>query len=63
MAHDDTRPDSPSHTPGTPRGEDVIRKQGDHGYRDDTRMASDATGVNSEASKPIDPRMPNFPPA
>ncbi len=28
-----------------------------------TRMASDATGVNPEDSAPIDPRMPNLPPA
>jgi hypothetical protein len=63
MARDDVKPDAPSHTPGTPRGEDVLRKQGDAGYRGNTRMSSDATGINPDASKPIDPRMPNLPPA
>ena len=63
MAHDQTRPDAPSHTRGTPRGEDVVKKQGDPGYRGDTRMAGDATGINVDARKPIDPRMPNLPPA
>lgn len=63
MAPDDTRPDAPSHTPGTPRGEGLIKKQGAGGYRGDTRTAGDATGINVADRKPIDPRMPNLPPA
>ncbi len=63
MAHDQARPDTPSHTRGAPRGENVVKKQGETGYRGDTRMAGDATGINVHARKPIDPRMPNLPPA
>ncbi|MEO6964430.1 MAG: hypothetical protein ABI076_00865 [Acidobacteriaceae bacterium] len=57
MAH--TTPDAPSHTPGTAKGEN----RADPVQQRRTRMASDATGINPEASGPIDPRMPHMPPA
>jgi hypothetical protein len=65
MGHDDTKPDAPSHTPGTPRGEDLVKKHGGEavGYQGNTRMGRDATGVNVDDRKPVDPRMPNLPPA
>jgi hypothetical protein len=60
MARQDTTPDKPSHTPGTPRGEDLAGK---HGGGPFPRKADDATGINVDDRKPIDPRMPNLPPA
>ncbi|MEO6966810.1 MAG: hypothetical protein ABI076_13100 [Acidobacteriaceae bacterium] len=59
MAHQDTTPDKPSHAPGTPRGENRAKPLDERR----TRMASDATGINPQDRAPIDPRMPNLPPA
>ncbi len=59
MAAQDTTPDKPSHDRGTPRGESHAKPLDSRR----TRMANDATGINPEASGPIDPRMPNLPPA
>jgi hypothetical protein len=55
MPYQDTTRDKPSHTSGTPRGE-ALGKPVD-------RMEDDATGINVETRKPIDSRMPHFPPA
>jgi hypothetical protein len=55
----DTTPDAPSHTAGVPKGENRAEPV----QRRRTRMASDATGINPKDSAPIDPRMPNLPPA
>jgi hypothetical protein len=55
MAFQDTTREKPSHTPGTPRGE-ALGKSVD-------RYEDDATGINVESRKPIDPRMPHMPPA
>jgi hypothetical protein len=63
MARQDTTPDSPSHTPGTPKGEELRSKKCDPGWEGNTRTSRDATGVNAEARRPIDPRMPRMPPA
>lgn len=59
MAHDDVRPDKPSHTIGTPKGENRAEPLKNRM----TRMASDATGINVADRKPIHPKMPNLPPA
>jgi hypothetical protein len=59
MAHADTTPDTTSHSPGSSRGEDVTVPV----VLKPTRMAGDATGINVFDRKPIDPRMPNLPPA
>ncbi|MDR3638152.1 MAG: hypothetical protein P4L84_30390 [Isosphaeraceae bacterium] len=62
----DSRSELPSHTPGTPRGEELVRKHGrepGRDGRDGHRTARDATSVNPEAREPIDPAMPNLPPA
>jgi hypothetical protein len=59
MAHDDVSPDKPSHTIGTPKGENRTEPVKDRM----TRMASDATGINVADRKPIHPKMPNLPPA
>ncbi|MEO6801916.1 MAG: hypothetical protein ABI197_01580 [Granulicella sp.] len=59
MAHDDVRPDKPSHTTGTPKVENRSEPLKDRM----TRMANDATGINVADRKPIHPKMPNLPPA
>ena len=52
----------PSHTPGTTRGEDALRKGAEPGREGGTRTARDATSINPSAREPIDPRMPHMPP-
>jgi hypothetical protein len=55
----DTTLDKPSHTPGTPRGEQLSTPV----VQRPTRKADDATGINVADRKPINPMMPNLPPA
>jgi len=54
-----------SHTPGTNRGEEVVRQKGPEPGRENrrTRTARDSTSINPDKHGPIDPRMPNMPPA
>jgi hypothetical protein len=53
-----------SHTEGTSRGEEVLRLKGpEPGRETGTRTARDATSINPGQRAPIDPRMPNLPPA
>lgn len=62
----DSRAELPSHTPGTPRGEDLVRRYGREAGRQHPyfgRTARDATSVNASDREPIDPRMPHLPPA
>ena len=59
MAHDDVKPDTPSHTFGTPKGENRAAPLKTRM----TRKANDATGINVDGRKPIHPQMPNLPPA
>jgi hypothetical protein len=66
MAEKPVRPDISSHTSGTPRGEERIRRNGPEPGREDRslgRTARDSTSINPEAREPIDPRMPHMPPA
>jgi hypothetical protein len=66
MASQEVTPDISAHTPGTPRGEERVRRDGREPGRKDkraARMARDATSINPEARAPIDPRMPHLPPA
>jgi hypothetical protein len=66
MASQDIRPDLPSHTPGTPKGEERVRKEGREPGREQEKLgrtARDATSINPAARDPIDPRMPHMPPA
>jgi hypothetical protein len=56
----------PSHTPGTPKGEEYVKRHGREPGRDDPRFertARDATSVSPKKHGPIDPRMPHLPPA
>jgi hypothetical protein len=63
MAHQHTTPDKPSHTPGIHRGEEWSQEQKSPGWQGDTRTVRDATGINAYKRRPIDPKMPNLPPA
>ena len=66
MAILEVRPDLPSHTPGTPKGEERVRREGREPGRENRelgRTARDSTSINAKARDPIDPRMPNLPPA
>ena len=62
----DSRSELPAHTPGAPRGEEMVRKLGREPGRDNPRArrtARDAMSINPDAGDPIDPRMPHLPPA
>jgi hypothetical protein len=62
----DSKATLPSHTPGTPRGEEFVRKYGREPGRERPepgRTARDSTSINPEHRGPIDPRMPHMPPA
>lgn len=61
----DSRALLPSHTPGTPRGEELVRRFGREAGREHhpARTARDSTSINASARDPIDPRMPHLPPA
>lgn len=63
MAHQDTTPDKPSHTPGTNKGEELQAKRPEAGREGKTATARSSTSINPDAESPIDPRMPHLPPA
>jgi hypothetical protein len=57
-------PDSPTHTPGVRKGEERSGKH--HTGRKPVRAPRtmrDATGINARKREPIDPSMPELPPA
>jgi hypothetical protein len=59
-------PDLPSHTAGTSKGEERVRKEGLEPGRqrhEPHRTARDSTSINASDREPIDPRMPQMPPA
>jgi hypothetical protein len=65
MARQDVRPDTPSHTPGTAKGEERIEIHGREPGRKDRRAgrtARDSTSIDPQSREPIDPRMPHLPP-
>ncbi len=70
----DTSPEAPAHTPGTAKGEEKVMNEGKEPGRLDTNEAGadrpagtstarNSTSVNAEEMEPIDPEMPNMPPA
>ena len=74
MVKQDVSIDAPAHTPGTYKGEEQTKNQGKEPGRYDAGKAGadrpaggstarDSTSINPEAKDPIDPRMPNMPPA
>jgi hypothetical protein len=53
-----------AHTQGTKRGEAwAYEGRKEPGREGKGRTARDATGINADKRKPIDPRMPHLPPA
>lgn len=63
MVRQQTRRDSPAHTPGVHRGEDWVRHDKEPGRERPTPTSRSATGINAGKRGPIDPRMPHLPPA
>jgi hypothetical protein len=57
-------PTASAHTPGIYSGNSRGNYEKQVGHEPDgRRTARSATGVNPGAAEPIDPRMPNLPPA
>lgn len=63
MVRQDVKPDTPSHTKGTHKGEEWSRKSPEPGREGQTAKARSSTSINPKAAGPIDPRMPDLPPA
>jgi hypothetical protein len=63
MVKQHTTADAPSHTPGTHRGEEWAQHVKEPGREGTGRTSRDATGINPDRRAPIDPRMPEMPPA
>ncbi len=65
--HTPGRCDLPTHVAGTAKGEEWVLKHGHEPGRNagqlPYRSARDSTSLNAEDRDPIDPRMPNIPPA
>ena len=61
------QPPKPTHIPGTNKGEELVSQNGREPGRSKNRKyyrsARDSTGLNAENHGPIDPRMPEMPPA
>jgi hypothetical protein len=62
MATQDVKPDTPSHTKGTHKGEEWQSQHPEPGREGGTATARSSTSINPKARAPIDPRMPNMPP-
>jgi len=60
------QPPKPIHVTGTNKGEELTyyhgREPGRQDNRRNYRTARDSTGLNPEAARPIDRRMPEMPP-
>jgi len=60
-------PPKPVHIRGTQKGEEMVRKKGREPGRGSSgrgyRSARDSTSLHAERHGPIDPRMPEIPPA
>jgi hypothetical protein len=60
----DVKPDAPSHTPGIKGGNSRGNYSKQAGWLPDGRVRAErSTGINAKNEDPIDPRMPNLPPA
>jgi hypothetical protein len=54
----------PAHVPGSRKGEEEIKRSGKEPGRERLgRTARDSTSINPDKAGPIDPRMPDIPPA
>lgn len=63
MTCQDVKPDAPSHTQGTRRGEEWVQQRPEPGREGETATARSSTSINPKKHGPIDPRMPQMPPA
>ena len=60
----DVKADLPAHTRGIKQGNSTGNYEKQVGHKPDGRRTARAsTGVNPDAQGPIDPSMPNLPPA
>ena len=60
----DTTPDKPAHVAGIKSGNSKGNYEKQPGHQKDGQVTAErSTGVNAKARNPIDPRMPNLPPA
>ena len=60
------KPPEPVHVPGMHKGEELVLEKGHEagrGGRKSYRGSRDSTSVNPELAGPIDPAMPDIPPA
>ena len=65
MARFDAKTQLPAHTPGVPKGEERVRREGlepGRHRKPPHRTARDSTSINPGDREPIDPRMPAMPP-
>lgn len=63
MVKQDVKPDTPSHTAGTRRGEDWVKTKREPGREHEASTARSSTSIHPKAAGPIEPRMPHMPPA
>ncbi len=64
MGHHTSKSEISSHTAGNRRGEEMLAKKGpEPGREHGGRTARDSTSISPKSKQPIDPRMPNMPPA
>jgi hypothetical protein len=60
----DVEPDAPAHTPGIRQGNAKGNYEKQSGHKPDGKVTAErSTGIEPKARNPIDPRMPNLPPA
>jgi len=60
----DTPTDAPTHVKGIKEGNSTGNYEKQNGHMADGRAsAAKSTGINIGSREPIDPRMPNLPPA
>lgn len=60
------KPPEPHHIAGNLRGEELVLRKGrepGRGEQKQYRSSRDSTGINPLQEQPIDPAMPNIPPA
>jgi hypothetical protein len=58
------KPDDPRHVKGINQGNSIGNYERQAGHLPDGRATAErSTGINAKARNPIDPRMPNLPPA
>jgi hypothetical protein len=59
----DVKPDTPAHVKGVHGGNEGPSEKNSGFLPDGSVTATRSTGINPNSANPIDPRMPNLPPA